>query len=375
MKHIAIIGIALLMMACAKEETPLPSEVKNWFEITPTPGMDEVDQKIYAIWSQHRVGIFYNDTIGREDYGMVDTLGNPVYQYRVLQVTADMSASVYASWTRLNVKTPTDKQRLLPLLEFLDNVLLPIAEEVGIDVPAILLTQTFQQQSPVNRAWKVFRGANVIVIPLGPFSDAPAIQKEYKIEFLFSTMGQKFEADLAPYYAAAEEAVRATGYAGTIWSYMFSQFVSNYYEIHANMNFIENYATQMATLQSQLATLKAAYEAPGAPATAADAYARKIQEIVTKQGIMDNEQIWRNSFARYRPEAFGFLGLNSPAVTTSISSTPSKLLDVVLYFTLLVNNSMADLESAYGEFPLVMERFRLLQEFCSQHHIDIDAWR
>ena len=41
--YILLIGV---FIACSEEETLTPMEVKNWYVITPTENMDEVDDMI-----------------------------------------------------------------------------------------------------------------------------------------------------------------------------------------------------------------------------------------------------------------------------------------------------------------------------------------
>lgn len=51
-----VIGV---FIACSGEETLTPMEVKNWYVITPTENMDEVDDMIYRLYEKYDLAIFY----------------------------------------------------------------------------------------------------------------------------------------------------------------------------------------------------------------------------------------------------------------------------------------------------------------------------
>ena len=68
MRKLLLYSLGLLFFISCSDETELtPTEVKNWFEIIEKENMDGVDQKIYDIWRAYEIGVFYNDTLGRED--------------------------------------------------------------------------------------------------------------------------------------------------------------------------------------------------------------------------------------------------------------------------------------------------------------------
>ena len=48
--YILLIGV---FIACSGEETLTPMEVKNWYVITPTENMDEVDDMIYRLYEKY----------------------------------------------------------------------------------------------------------------------------------------------------------------------------------------------------------------------------------------------------------------------------------------------------------------------------------
>ena len=85
MRKLLLYSLGLLFFTSCSDEAELrPTEVKNWFEIVAKENMDVVDQKIYDIWKGYEIGVFYNDTLGREDRGRRDSVGNIVYHFVVL---------------------------------------------------------------------------------------------------------------------------------------------------------------------------------------------------------------------------------------------------------------------------------------------------
>lgn len=70
MRKLLLYSLGLLFFTSCSDEAELrPTEVKNWFEIVAKENIDVVDQKIYDIWKGYEIGVFYNDTLGREDPG------------------------------------------------------------------------------------------------------------------------------------------------------------------------------------------------------------------------------------------------------------------------------------------------------------------
>ena len=123
--YILIIGV---FIACSKEDSLTPSEVKNWYVITPTENMDEVDDMIYQLYEKYDIAVFYKDTIGSEDRGWKDENGNPKLYYEVLRLDYDMTEEVSITnkitFNKVNVSDPESKATMLPLLELMNEKLL-----------------------------------------------------------------------------------------------------------------------------------------------------------------------------------------------------------------------------------------------------------
>ena len=114
MKKLIYILLLGVFAACSKEDTLTPSEVKNWYVITPTENMDEVDEMIYNLYEKYDKAIFYKDTIGSEDRGWKDENGNPKLYYEVLRLDYDMTEAsniqTKITYNSVDVSTPESKR-------------------------------------------------------------------------------------------------------------------------------------------------------------------------------------------------------------------------------------------------------------------------
>ena len=138
--------MALFFIGCAEEADLEPTPMKNWFAIEKKENMDVVDQKIYDLYQKFGIGIFYNDTLGYEDRGRRDSVGNVMYHYEVLDLNYNFTTAEYTNkvtWKLVDVASKENKERLIPILNFLESMLLPFLVGVDVNLPAIVITETF----------------------------------------------------------------------------------------------------------------------------------------------------------------------------------------------------------------------------------------
>ena len=145
--YILLIGV---FAACSKEEDALtPTEVKNWYVITPTENMDEVDEAIYNLYEKYDKAVFYKDTIGSEDRGWKDENGDPKPYYEVLRLSYDMTEldniQTKITYNLVDVSTPESKNAMLPLLTLMDEKLFSWIDGAEVFVPAILIVQDMER--------------------------------------------------------------------------------------------------------------------------------------------------------------------------------------------------------------------------------------
>ena len=370
MRKLLLYSLGLLFFTSCSDEAELrPTEVKNWFEIVAKENIDVVDQKIYDIWKGYEIGVFYNDTLGREDRGRRDSVGNIVYHYEVLDLSYNMTTSSYTNrvtWTPVDVSTGTGKARLLPLLDFLDASLLPFVKSAEVHIPAIMITETFYVS---NSAKKVYRGFNFLGISLADFANNAESKKLYRAEFVNQTCAKKIENLVDPFYEVAEVALAA--YSSSPWGSSYygnsSAMFPFYSEVQTNIEYIENYQQDMDSLRILKAELD--IRVGNGELTEDDPeYVRCINEIAVREAAKTNETTWRNEYARCRPEAYGILVLNSYWM-------PSKEADLDSYMAAVFTYSLEEFKGLYTGFPFVIERFRLLKNILEEAGFDVDAVR
>lgn len=359
----------LFFINCSDEAELKPTEVRNWFEIVEKENMDVVDQKIYNIWEAFEIGVFYNDTLGREDRGRRDADGNIIYHYEVLDLSYNMTTSAYTNritWTPVDVTTSNSKERLLPLLNYLDVSLLPFIKSAEVHIPAVMITETF---SVSNSAKKVYRGFNFLGISLASFKEDTETKKLYRAEFINQTCAKKIEKLVDPFYELAEMAL--SQYSVNPWGASYygssASMFPLYSEILENMGYLENYEYVMDSLQTLKTDLDLRIEA-GKLTEDDPEYVRCINGITVREAAKANETTWRNEYAKTRPEAFGILALNS-------SWMPSKDADLDSYMAAVFTYSEEEFKGLYTEFPFVIERFRILKGILEAAGFDVDAVR
>ena len=149
---IALAALAAVAAGCKSEGTLTPTAVTNWLEITdPGANGDAVDKKIYEIYKNHGISVFLTDTLGSEDRGWKDENGNTKLYYEIIDLNYNLTAAApgideAVTWTGLEWWKPEEKAGVLPLLELLDEKVIPfigtenmpriavITEEIGVAI-------------------------------------------------------------------------------------------------------------------------------------------------------------------------------------------------------------------------------------------------
>ena len=169
MKNWIYILLLGLVVACSDEEELTPSEVKNWYVITPTENMDEVDQKIYNLYTKYNLAVFYKDTIGSEDRGWKDENGNPKLYYEVLNLGYDISETGNVTnrfeSIPVDVSTPEKKAEMIPLLELMDEKLFAWIDGAQVFIPAVLIVESMRKgytDDSDGIKYNVYRGMGVL---------------------------------------------------------------------------------------------------------------------------------------------------------------------------------------------------------------------
>lgn len=379
--RILLAGLAcLLLFACSKEDDLTPTEIKNWYAIEYEEGMDAVDQKIYDLYEDYGIAIFYNDTLGSEDRGRRDSAGNVVLYYEVVNWSYNMTTGTGYTFehTPVDVSTWESKSRMLPLLNFLEG-LLGFVQSADVNIPFVMIAENMRQGSA---SWNVSdklvcRGFNFLGVALDSYDDNDAdVRANYRSEFISQTCASKIENMTETFYAITESAfVQFCGEDdvwGTWYSGSSSSLVPQYATYNGWMNLLTHYEDSIATLNTQRAELQAQIDA-GTLTEESEEWLTCLENIEELEGVKAMEDEVVRGYAEYRPEAFGFLGLNVLSETSS--QTPSQAEDLDMYLNALFTYTTEEFSELYADFPVCVLRFTTLHDVMTEAGFDLDAIR
>lgn len=407
--------IALALASCAKEPTPTPSTAKNWLQLTePTADADDVDKKIWDIYQEFGVPIFYTDTLGSVDYGVVDEDGNHVLSYQMLHPADDMTdtGNTMTAITPVKHWIAADKAKMMRMLTFLESDLLPKARKAQLELPVIYVAQT---ATMMGSPMKVLRRGNVCTVSLDaywlPMFDVmpaqipyahPPIVKNYRVEFIVKNMGRTLDAKLEPFFKVTADLMR--NYSDYPWTrtgnvdisfsnlVVFPQLGVGWRDLQINEWITRNYAGQIATLKGWVSYYTERNDYASA-AFSADAVNR--WENVNTQADM-----WKQRFNRYHPCAFGYTPMytryhafnatvyihlngaaNSPVnlniaagfqYATDFYTLPSRQNDFGGYLYYLVTQTPAMINYYIGAWPACLERMEILKGILADMDLSVE---
>ena len=410
MKNIfSILAVAALFLtACTKKEAPAPTKAKNWFEISePAADADDVDKKIYELYQEFGVPIFYTDTIGSVDYGMVDEEGNPMLSYQMLYpVNKDMTSSsndTPPALTPVRYWIPEEKAKMMFMLEYIESDLLPLARKGGLAIPVILLTQS------ITANWvpqPLYRGNNVMTVNVGMLNPAfslDAIKKRYVTDLLTKCVGRAWDTKLAAFRKISEDLLlnvagtdpwSKNNGVNTMWGNIVAQTAGvTWLTLQHNNFLLSNYDLIKTNYQINLDW----YEGRGEYD-----YVEYIGGLMYDLEVLkQQEALWRQRFLRYDPRQYGLTNWNrafdgyafnillsirppGPSAMPSLPSTdyyaiPTKDGDVAAYVKLLIDYTQEQLEAPgtliynFGDWPVVLERLAMMREILLDMGIDVEV--
>jgi len=364
--------VTLFFVGCQDEDELKPTSLKNWFAIEEKENMDAVDQKIYDLYQKYGIGIFYNDTLGYEDRGRRDSVGNVVYHYEVLDLSYNFTTSVSTNkvtWSLVDVTERANKERLLPLLDFLETTLLPFLSSVKVNLPAIVITETFKVS---NKAKTVYRGFNFLGIALSTFAEDSETKTAYQAAFISQTCAKKIENMLGPFHEIAELALAdlTTSAWGKYWKGGSNSLFEGYHDTQRAIAKLDAYEESMTALLETKAELDARVAA--GEITAEDAeYKTCVESITALEELKENEQLWRDEWKRCQPQNYGMLELGG----SNFNYSPTKDEDLSAYLTVEFSYTYEEFAEAYAEWPNCVARFKTLENILREAGFDMDVLR
>lgn len=385
MKRLICILLLGMFWACSKEDALFPTEVKNWYVITPTDNMDEVDEAIYHLYEKYNKAVFYKDTIGSEDRGWKDENGNPKLYYEVLRLSYDMTESnsiqTKITYTPADVSTPESKKAMLPLLELMDEKLFAWIEGADVHVPAVLIVQDMERS---KKPLYVYRGFGVLGFALNSFEQKNAdslIQRTFLHEVCYAALQE----NLSTYQDIVIDAFESNtsvspAIAKECWGVNYETFVPSY----ASWSSTVKNAQQYADIKQQYEKQKEEAQEKLKDENLTEAERKKLETqvksadmmIAFAEGKMGDYDECKANMELYCPENFGLLGLTQAKVDGKIAYyVPTAVEDFATYLDAMLDYSEEEFKVKYEKYPLVQARYILVQHVLKNAGFDIERIR
>lgn len=174
MKYLSLFLISMIWFftGCEKEKQPEPSYLEqDWFTITDNPD-DPLQHRVYELFSEWGIPVFYNDTIGRQERG-TDLSGNPVIFHRRLDLNYNLNNPENAfSLKAKHISLITEKEDILAGIEFVDKKLLPVIPPQFYIHSILLVDSLYEKEYGTIYPLSAYRGMEALAI-----ADVPAIAK------------------------------------------------------------------------------------------------------------------------------------------------------------------------------------------------------
>ncbi|WP_065220672.1 MULTISPECIES: hypothetical protein [Butyricimonas] len=136
-----LVGILLVSLfalaSCQDDENGelSPSYVDvDWYVIKDNPD-DELDHLIYEIYSEYKMSVYYNDTIGMEYRGM-DANGDSIIYYKTLMLGYSIEENV----TSMKYSLSKQREDILEGVKFLEEYVIPF-QQAGMKPKCFLLVE------------------------------------------------------------------------------------------------------------------------------------------------------------------------------------------------------------------------------------------
>lgn len=377
---IFILAVALLA-ACTEEDELTPSEIKNWYVITPTENMDEVDQKIYDLYTKYNLAVFYKDTIGSEDRGWKDENGNPKLYYEVLNLGYDISVGTNVignsfESTPLDVSTPEKKERLLPLLELMDKTLFSWIENAEVFIPAVLVVENMRKSftsTSDGYPQYVYRGMSALGFSIASY-DQPNPDSLIQRLFLQQVCYGALQDDLSVFQTLATSALESSGVAkdgaSNCWGTAVDDLLSGYSTARKNYDLYnknkanyEKYTNLIAEVDEALKDETLTEEERAALEQERTTYQTYV--TVYKNALENQEEDAPENEAIvnvYDPRNFGFLDYTESNTDDGSYYFPTKEEDFNAYLDCLWEYDQDEFEALYGDYLNVFARYVLLKQ-------------
>ncbi|MEY8591875.1 hypothetical protein AALK14_10540 [Butyricimonas hominis] len=385
MKRFICILLLGMFLACSEEDALPPTEVKDWYVITPTENMDEVDEAIYHLYEKYNKAVFYKDTIGSEDRGWKDENGNPKLYYEVLRLSYDMTESnniqTKITYTPADVSTPESKKAMLPLLELMDEKLFAWIEGADVHVPAVLIVQDMER---AKKPLYVYRGFGVLGFALNCFEQKNAdslIQRTFLHEVCYVALQENLSTYQDIVINAFENNTSASpAVAKECWGVNYETFVPSYVSWLTSVNNLQVYANMKLQYEQQKEEALEQLKNENLTEAERKKWETKLSSaemmLTFVEGKLGNYDEYKANLELYCPENFGLLGLTQGKVGDKLAYfVPTAVEDFAAYLDAMLDYSEEEFKAKYEKYPLVQARYILVQHVLKNAGFDIQRIR
>ena len=206
-KLFVILGIVapLFWSACSGEDDLTPSDVdRNWW--VNVDSEDPLDHKIYEIYEQYGVPIFYNDTIGEENRGK-DAFGNPLTYYEVIKLTYTIMGGTTSDAVEAKYTLSFNREDIENGVEFLQEYVLAKMPDFVTPPKSYLLVDTLWMgilDTTRQEPYSASAYAGMTAVAVGKLSEIKNMTEEEKLLFggevlavdIASTIEEKYDEEL-----------------------------------------------------------------------------------------------------------------------------------------------------------------------------------
>lgn len=367
--------------ACSKEDALTPTEVKNWYVITPTENMDEVDGMIYNLYEKYGKAVFYEDTIGSEDRGWKDENGNPKLYYEVLRLDYDMTELndiVHKiTYNPVDISTPEKKSAMLPLLKLLGEKLLSWVDGAEVFIPAILIVQDIERG---KKPLYVHRGFGVLGFAMNGYEQSnpdSLFQRVFLHEVCYSALQEKLTTFHELVTGAFESGTSVSpAIAKECWGVNYETFVPSY-TTWLTVNNMQSYMDMKILYQQKKEVALEWLERDDLSESERKKWENEVtlanNIIATMDKQLANYDEYKTNLERYCPENFGLLGLKSSKVSgKTVYYVPTKEEDFSAYLDALLDYDDAEFREKYKGYPVVEARYVLMKYVLQNAGFDLE---
>lgn len=366
--------------ACEKEDALTPTDMKNWNTIEYREGMDEVDTKIYHLYDNTGIAVFYNDTLGREDRGYRNIHGDTIWYYEVLQVGFDMTEEEYerrTQWSRVNVSTTASKRELLPILDWMEDAFQVLNAE-KMNIPAVLIVDSlFQTESEHSSDYvqkQIIKGFSYIAVSKLAFSEDPEVLSDYTKSLVNVICASQLSNLAQDFYSMLEEFMGIKG----PWKQNYTRYQNSsisaiapeYYSLATSIYSIQNsFEADSAKLQGTIDMLK------GWGWTTPDMwepYEKQLAELIANKNRVPE---MKEELEGMRPEKWGLIDTRY-AISGGqnvMMTIPSKEEDLQIFWDELLTATKEDFYERYGKYPHVTARYESLRNSVIKLGVNLDV--